>query len=285
MVISGLLYGLLSAFAFGTADFLAGLSSRRIGSYTTLIYMQAVGLAVLSIYLFSSDEWHSIMNHGYMVMLAMIFMGIDLLGILCLYQGLAIGKVSIVAPIASSFAAITVILAIIFGETPSIITLIGIILTIIGVIIASLKLTEEPSSKSSRKGIMWAILASILLGVAFFGLKFPTSQMGAFSTVWIGRAQSIIALPLILRVFKQKPKRPQLADIGWISLVGIFDVIALISYNLGITTANTSVVVTITSLFAIVTMIWGIIVWKERIIWNQILGISTILIGILLINL
>ncbi|WP_028777478.1 EamA family transporter [Shimazuella kribbensis] len=283
----GFIMGILSAFSFGTADFLAGITSRRIGSYTTLFYMQLVGAIGLSIYLFFSGDWSIFINHMDAVGLAMLFMGIDVIGILCLYQGLAKGNVSVVAPITSSFAAITVILAIIFGERPSFITIAGIILSIAGVIFASLRFNTAASTKTTNpsSGILWAILAALLLGIAFFGLKYPTVEIGPFMTVWIGRLQAVILLPLLLLIPKRQWVIPQLKEAGLLLLVGIFDVIAIISYNLGLMQADTTIVVTLTSLFAIVTIIWGVVVLAERMIWNEAVGIVSILIGLVLISL
>jgi drug/metabolite transporter (DMT)-like permease len=284
-LISALIFGLLSAFSFGTADFLAGLTSRKIGSYATLFYMQILGLLVLSIYLFSSGDWIMLVNHWHAIKLAMLFMGIDLLGILCLYQGLATGNVSVVAPISSSFAIVTVILALLFGENPSPIVLLAILLTIGGVVTASFRAGEGDKRKGqSTNGIAWGILAAILLGVAFFGIKYPTEEIGAYVTVWIGRLQATIILPILLVILKKKLKKPRRSDIGWLFLVGLLDMIAFISYNIGIMKADTSIVVIITSLFSIVSIFWGVVIWKEKMTWNQAIGVCLVLIGILVIN-
>jgi uncharacterized membrane protein len=282
----GFLLGLLSAFSFGTADFVAGLTSRRIGSYTTLFYMQIVGVIGLGAYLLFNGNWNVYIDHMDAVGMAMLFMGIDLIGILCLYQGLATGNISVVAPITSSFAAVTVTLAVIFGERPSLIVVIGIILSIAGVIFASLKfgsISNKEKFTLSNKGTLWAILSSLFLGIAFFGLKYPTLEIGPFITVWIGRLQSVILLPLILVIANQKWRKPKKKSIYQLILVGALDVIAILSYNFGLLQADTTIVITLTSLFAVVTIIWGLLFLSEKLKWNQIAGITSILAGLILI--
>jgi uncharacterized membrane protein len=132
---SGFWYGFIAAFSFGTADFLTGRSSRHLGSLLTLLYMQMVGFVLLSGWILIDQQWVGMTQQPMAVLWAILFMGFDILGILCLYQALAKGKLSIVTPIASSFSAVTVVLAILFGERLSWMVLGGIIVTIIGVVI------------------------------------------------------------------------------------------------------------------------------------------------------
>lgn len=284
-MVSGFFFGMVAAFSFGTADFLAGWISRKIGTYSTLFYMQAVGFVVLSLYFFIIGDWEVLIGNTQAIWLSLIFMGLDLFGILCLYQGLAKGNVSLVAPIGSSFAIITVILAVFFGESPSLIMIVAIFLTIGGVIVSSTPISDI-SRTHSRKGIGWAILASILLGIAFFGTKFPTAEIGAEATVWLGRLQAVVFLMLFFLLSKRKLEKPhrRFRDWGFLILIGVLDMIAFISYNIGIMQAYTTLVVTITSLFAVFTLLWGMVILRERLLWNQVLGVGMIFLGLILIQ-
>jgi drug/metabolite transporter (DMT)-like permease len=47
----GIILGLAAALFWGTADFLVRYSTRIIGPYRTLFYMQFIGLACLSIFM------------------------------------------------------------------------------------------------------------------------------------------------------------------------------------------------------------------------------------------
>ena len=49
----GIILGLSAALFWGTADFLVRYSTRIIGTYRTLFYMQFIGFACLSIFLAS----------------------------------------------------------------------------------------------------------------------------------------------------------------------------------------------------------------------------------------
>ncbi|UUZ95544.1 hypothetical protein LJK87_14515 [Paenibacillus sp. P25] len=56
----GIWLGLLSAFSFGTADYWAGKSSRRVGVYQTLFYMQLFGPLLLTAAMSFLGEWHKL---------------------------------------------------------------------------------------------------------------------------------------------------------------------------------------------------------------------------------
>jgi drug/metabolite transporter (DMT)-like permease len=55
----GIFLGLLAAVSFGIADFLARFSTKLVGTYRTLLYMQLIGLVGLSLY---GREWGA--RHG-----------------------------------------------------------------------------------------------------------------------------------------------------------------------------------------------------------------------------
>jgi drug/metabolite transporter (DMT)-like permease len=285
----GVVWGLMAAFAFGTADYAAARSSRKIGVYSTLMCMQIVGFVLLSVMLLATGEWRAV-SSARGVAAASLWMFVDLLGILALYRGLHVGQASVVAPIASSFSVVTVILALLSGETVGGIALAGIGLTAVGVVCA----TIAPSSPGSRTdspsrlaaGALWAILASLLLGSAFFGLRTPVEDIGGWATAWIGRLQASILLPASLWLAKRKPAWPKERR-GWLLVlaVGTLDALALTSYNTGLTLERTAIVITAASLFAVVTLLWGVGLGKERLGWNQWVGVLLTFAGIGMVTL
>lgn len=171
---------------------------------------------------------------------------------------------------ASSFSVVTVILSLLFGEMANGITLTGIGLTACGVACATVTRTTSGSRTGLARGALWAIAASLLLGVAFYGLRMPAEEIGGLATVWIGRMQAVLLLPLFLWMTKHKPTWPE-GRRGWMPVltVGVLDAIALASYNTGLLFEQTAIVITATSLFAVVTLLWGVVLGKERLRRNQ----------------
>ncbi|GGD50594.1 DMT family transporter [Paenibacillus nasutitermitis] len=284
---NGLLFGLLSAFSFGTADFFAGKASKKTGIFSTLFYMQLVGFIFLTAAVTWFGQWHNL-NSFADVAAASLWMALDLIGILFLYHGLVSGKSSVVAPIASSFSVFTIILAFAFGERFSTVKLAAIILTLLGIFLTTLVVNGRKKSGSGQKlesGAVWAIVAALFLGTAFFGLRYPHEALGGLVTVWIGRLQATILLPIVYACFKKRLVVPDKNSAYLIVIVGILDALALVCYNLGLGLEDTSIVITATSLFAVVTLLWGVFVGGEKPLWNQWVGISCTFVGISLISL
>ncbi|MDO3675437.1 DMT family transporter [Paenibacillus ehimensis] len=284
---NGIFLGLLSALSFGTADFFAGRSSKKIGVFSTLFYMQLVGLLFLTAAVFWQGQWDALLSLRHAAA-ASLWMAVDLIGILFLYQGLRTGSSAVVAPVASSFSVVTVALAFLSGERLGTGTWLGIIMTLSGVILASMvwrsgRSKQRPGT-ALASGVLWAVLASLFLGAAFFGLRFAQEALGGLLTVWIGRLQAVILLPFLYRLLKIRLTSPGRNGAGLVAIVGILDAVALVSYNTGLGLEDTSIVITATSLFAIVTLLWGVLAGGEKPAWNQWVGVGCTFAGILIVS-
>jgi drug/metabolite transporter (DMT)-like permease len=284
----GVLWGLASGLLFGTADFIAARASKRVGAYTTLFFMQLAGLILLTVLMTAFGEWRSI-DGVRSVASACLWMLLDLIGILFLYRGLQVGLTSVVAPVASSFSAVTAALALLLGERVSQTVLCGIAATLIGVIGVTLTGSapadqREPRSRAAR-GTLWAIGASLLLGAAFYGMREPAVAIGGIATVWIGRLQASALLPLAAFLARRRFARPRGRLWGLLLTVGVLDALAIVSYNFGLRQAQTSIVITATSLFAVFTLLWGVLIAKERPARHQWGGIALTFAGIAAVSL
>lgn len=283
---NGMLLGLVSALSFGTADFFAGKSSKKIGVFSTLFYMQLVGFLFLTAAVCWKGQWPALLSLRHTAA-ASLWMAVDLIGILFLYQGLRTGSSAVVAPVASSFSVVTVVLAVLAGERLGAETWLGIVITLSGVILASMVWSGKSKQRSRTalaSGVLWAILASLFLGAAFFGLRFAQEALGGLLTVWIGRLQATILLPVLYRLLKIKLTPPGRNGAGLVAIVGILDAVALVSYNTGLGLEDTSIVITATSLFAIVTLLWGVLAGGEKPAWTQWIGVGCTLAGILIVS-
>jgi uncharacterized membrane protein len=120
--------GIAAAVLWGTADFLARFSTRQIGTFRTLLFMQAVGVGILTIWLTFDGELarefsvHSWRLWGW-VALSGTLSSVATLGF---YRALEIGTLSIVAPVCSVYPALTLLLSMYAGERVSRIHIVGI---------------------------------------------------------------------------------------------------------------------------------------------------------------
>ncbi len=288
----GIILGLTAALCWGTADFMAGYAARQIGTYRALLFMQFIGLAGLSIYLFASGEMARLMQSvavgvwGW----ALLGAGLNIVSSLALYRSFEVGVMSIVSPIAASYAALTVILAILSGETLSPLRAVGIVAALLGVLLASTSLRAAEAELVKRRGklppgVGLALVAALGFGVGFWMLGFLIiPQLGGVAPVWVSRLTTVLVLPLIARPIGQSIALPRGA-VWWLILgVGIFDTAAFVANTIGLTTDQVAVVSVIASLFSAVTVLLAWVFLRERLAWNQWLGIGIIFVGVALVS-
>ncbi len=114
----GILLGLLTALSWGSSDFLARFASRRIGSLRTTLYMQLIGLVLLTIFLPWIGGWgHLFDGSGWQPWAWGALAGaLNAISTLSLYRSFEVGKLAVVAPLSASYPALTVAISAFTGE-------------------------------------------------------------------------------------------------------------------------------------------------------------------------
>ncbi|HEY7094037.1 MAG TPA: DMT family transporter [Ktedonobacterales bacterium] len=298
---TGVFLGLSAALLWGVADFCARGAARAAGTFRTLLLVEIIAIPALllltgpfGLIVLRAEQWPMILAAA---VVGLIILG----GAGLLYRAFAIGKLALVSPIASAFAAVTALLAIATGERLAGVTLLGVIVTLVGVTLAStsteLTPVDEDKAKAQRKrrfapGLLEAIGAMLTFGVGYWLLDFIVPTLGGVTTAFIAKVGDLIALGAIaLFLARRAPRRHQpelrLSQPFWLWVipVALLDTVANIAYNIGIATALTSVVVTLSSLFSAVTVLLARVVLRERLALWQWVGVLTILFGVLLVSL
>src|SRR5690348_4655424 len=104
-----------SSLSWGCADFLGGLYTRRLSLAAVTVWSQTAGFAALLVWLAATG--FSLDGRAFGIgTLAGVFGG---LGLATFYAGLAVGTMSIVAPIASCGALVPFAISLATGERPS----------------------------------------------------------------------------------------------------------------------------------------------------------------------
>jgi hypothetical protein len=157
-----LLLGLVVAASFGSGDFLGGLASTRAKTVAVLVVVQACALlgafAVATI----------VGGHPHAGDLALGALGgvlnVGALG--CLYQGLAVGRAGVVAPIAAAVGSvIPVVWGLASGENPADAALVGVALAVVAGGLISVEQGEHPTADArGRPARRLALLAGGGLG-------------------------------------------------------------------------------------------------------------------------
>lgn len=112
-----ILLALVAAVSFGTADFLASVLTKQIGTYRTLLFTQLPGLLGLSAYWLVSGMSFSASWQTWAW--ALVLVAINLLCALAFYRSLQVRMAGVTSPIVASYAAVAVALSVLTGEVLS----------------------------------------------------------------------------------------------------------------------------------------------------------------------
>jgi drug/metabolite transporter (DMT)-like permease len=290
----GIILGLTAAFGWGVSDFIARFASRRVGAYRALFFMQVIGFLAVSVFVISSGG----LSHGtapgwHPWALAAAAGILSTIGSLALYYSFEVGVLTVVAPISSSYPAITVALAFLSGERIRTLNAAGLAIAIIGIILAATSFSADSKSTVQSpqtdphlsKGVGWSLVSMISFGIMFWFLGFHVLPiLGAAPSVWVIRLSVSSMLLLAAAPSHQNLALPR-GSVCWLLVaMGLLDTTAYVANTAGLHAGPVSVITVIASLYGAVTVLLSSIFLRERLERTQWLGIALIFAGIVLVS-
>src|SRR5215207_2644983 len=181
-----ILLALAAGVSWGISDFMGGLLSRRLALAPVLLVSQAVGFGMLLL-LAALRGPPPLDPTSFSFAVAASAAG--LVGIAALYRGMAVGVVSIVAPISATGAALPVLFGILRGESATPLQALGIGFALVGAALASRSADDKDGSggPSVARGVGLAIVAAVGFGL-FFVLIHEASTV---DVLWAGVVQRL----------------------------------------------------------------------------------------------
>jgi drug/metabolite transporter (DMT)-like permease len=274
----GIAFALAASACWGSADFFGGLKAKRWSALAVLFTIEVSGLVVVAVAMgIAQDPFPS--TRAVLCALGAGTAGIVALG--AFYRALAIGTMSIVAPISATGVALPVIVGIATGDHPSPVVVVGLVVTTVGVILASREVhDDEEQASASRVSIVLALLAAVGFGTYFIAADVAADE-SVLWTVLLGRS---VAIPLVgAAVLIRGVALPRGPDLGILCLAGAADLLATALYGLANTHGALSVVSVVGSLYPIATILLARAVLHERVRRVQAAGVFAALTGVALI--
>jgi drug/metabolite transporter (DMT)-like permease len=273
-----ILLGLGAALTYGAADFMGGLATKRSNEFAVVVWSQVFGsallLAALPFFLdvpFTLEAFAWGMGSG-------VGGG---LGVLLLYRGLALGRMSVVAPTTGVIAAVVPVLAgLLLGERPSALSLIGVVVALIAVTLVSAS-PDHAGGRQGYSGIREAVGAGLGFG-AFFILL---SLAGADSGLWplIGTRTASLGIVTLIALATSRELRPTRGSVRLIAGAGILDVGANLLFLAATRVGLLSLVAVLTSMYPGATVVLARFVLHERLHRLQLVGLVCSALGVALI--
>jgi drug/metabolite transporter (DMT)-like permease len=266
--------------AWGVSDFLGGLKSRQLALLSVLTLSQPLGLVAVGVLLLVRGTPPPTADFVPFGMLAGVT---GLVGLAAFYQAMAIGTISIVAPIGATSAVVPVVYGLATGERAAPVQVLGIGLALLGVVLAS-QPQQAHAARDARQAALsvgLAVVAALAFGAFFIALH-QASQQDVLWPAFVQRGTSSLLLLLTAAWL-----RPTLR-VGWphgpgLIGVGLLDVAANILYAAASTTGLVSLAAMLSSLYPVVTVLLARVVLHERLSRLQQGGVASALLGIALI--
>jgi len=273
----GLVFALTAALAYGAADFLGGIASRRTRPTVVVFLSQTIGLGVLAAFLPFLPGHFDVASIGWGIASGIA----GVVGIGCLYTALARGRMGIVSPITAVVgASVPVCMGLVLGDRPPAHALLGVALAFVAVALVSI--TPDLREGSVREpGVLLALVSGLAIGALYVFL----SRGSADGRIWllaITRITSIIVLGLYALVVRA-PLRPARGTTVAIVFAGALDMSANVLYVLATRVTMLAIAAVVTSLYPASTIFLAWIVLHERLNRVQWSGVACATAGILLI--
>lgn len=274
--------GVVAAVAWGSADFIARFTGSAVGHVHALFGMLAASAVVLSaLVLFMGVPVAELGSDWWLLLLA----GAGLtLATLLLYQGLVRGPVTVVAPIAGTFPAFNIVLALALGVRPAPFEWGAIAAVMIGVFVVARSASHYEARghytrAHIRTSVMISVAASFMFAVTVASVQEAGAVYGDVQAVFLARWVSLACCVLLLTARRELPRIP----LRWWPLLGaqgVLDGSALVAVVVGSQGAGSAVVAVLASTFSAVTVILARVFIREAMSWGQWLGIAMILAGV-----
>ncbi len=202
------------------------------------------------------------------------------LGLSAFYAAMAMGTISVVAPISALSVVIPVTVGLARGEEPGLIQLAGIAVATVAVMGVSYEPDPEHRAVALRS-IALSLLAALGFGTFFVAVDATAAEDPAWTIacVRVGGVATIAAAVVALR----PPVRPARSALPVLAAIGTFDIIANALYASATTEGLLSVVAVVGSLYPAVTIVLAYIVLGERLRPLQKAGVVFALLGVAMI--
>jgi drug/metabolite transporter (DMT)-like permease len=280
-----LVFGVAAALCWGSSDFVAKLAVAKIGYLRTTLFMQLVGIAFM--FLITGNDVVRLLSFPTEVYLTFGLGAVNAIATVALFKSFEVGQLSIMSPIASSYPALTSVLALLLlNERVTQMRLLGIMCIFAGILFVSFQRNSIPRREPKRiaSGVGYALTAFVFMGLLFFALKLVVIDLGGLLPVLVIRLVSASIVGAILLCGRTRSVSRPASVFHLVFFVGVVDSLANVAYNIGISLGTVAVVSFVSSLFSAITILLACVILRERLLRQQIIGIALIMLGIAIIG-
>jgi uncharacterized membrane protein len=257
------------------------MATRRVGVVRTSLGMQVIGLAAYAVALAAFGRWPTFEWQQVPYALALSLIGI--MSLAALYRAFAIGPIAVVSPVVASYAALTVVLIVIFlGERLTTGQAVAVGVTFVGVVVASTDIRElRRTLGRPSEGVRIGFYAT--LGFAVWSAIFAAGIRASdgLALIVVQRSFSVVLLTIfvVARGISLRPLAERRA-FGLVAITGVLDTGANVLLAIGIALGYASFVMTGSGAYPLIPALLAILVLRERLAPNQYVGVAILVAGL-----
>jgi drug/metabolite transporter (DMT)-like permease len=278
-------FGLVAAVLYGSADFLGGAASRRARALSVLTVSAPAGAIIILAAALAVGAPVRVAGLGWAVAGGAAGGG----GLIVFYAGLAAGPMSVVAPVSALVSTVLpVSVALASGERPGPAVYLGALICLTAIVLVSLDggaPTRPTGQPGAARGIGCGVASGVAFGLFFLFLR----NAGASGVLWPVAAARITGMVIVIgaAVWMAAPpawrgasRRVLLAAIA----SGVLDAGANACYILATRAGLLGMAVVLTSLYPGATVLLARVVLGERMRSVQRVGLCLAAAGIVLVT-
>jgi drug/metabolite transporter (DMT)-like permease len=281
----GVAFGLLAALLWGLADVTAAIASRQTGSFRVALGLHAIAVVALGAIAAATGAIDDVPPA---TALALVWLGaLGALSYATFYKALEIGPISIASPVISAYAAVSLVLAVIvLGETLDGGQVAAVVVVMLGVVLASSDLAQLTGvARRQLAGILLAIVTAVVIGAFVFGNAYTATEHGWLMPIFLSRGFAtlfLLAASVRGAAWRLTGRSPR-----WLVLVlalAVLDTGGFVAFNVGAERAETSIVSVASAPYAVIPIVVGVMLFRERPTPVQWGGVAAVIGGVVLLG-
>jgi drug/metabolite transporter (DMT)-like permease len=273
------LLALAASLAWGSSNYLAGIESRRRSVWHVTALSQLAAAAVAGVALLVTGQPPPGSGDAAVLVLAGVATAV---GLVAFYRALAIGTMSIVAPIIAAEVLIPVAAGLLRGERPSLHAYAGMVLTIGGVVLISWA-RRGMRDHIARSAVLLAVLAAVCWGLMLVALGISGRESPYWAVFDIRVASAGVVVLYVLAAGRRLPLKGQ--NLPALFAVGLLLTTANILFTVAAGLGFLSVAAILGSLSPVVVTCYAQVFLGERLSARQWAGFGTVFAGVVLLSL
>jgi drug/metabolite transporter (DMT)-like permease len=277
------LFGGAAAVLYGVTDLVARFANRENGVARTMLWGQGL-LAVLlagAVVAFGRPlpaeplPWTALLGSSLMITA----------GTACLYHGLKVGRIAVVAPLMACYGAVGAVLSLMTGERLTWMAGLGLVLTVVGAVLSAIPAPDK-KQKDRPSGWLPAMGSALLYGTAYWIQgKYAVPVFGALDSIWIYYLFATLVVALVARARRHDVRLAGTRDTVLIAITAVLAAAGYLALAFGQASGSVAVATALSAAASAITVLLARVFIREQVAVTGWIGVACVVAGVATLHL